>query len=213
MKLVFYTIFAFLMIPVLAVVLAGSADCVLAQTQEFSQSSTATVIIGQPPASVPCGWPTSGSISTLFGDPTDFPLEPSHLGIDIVPLSEEDLVGGQEVFSTVTGIVEHAWWDTSCGGKINILSTVGETTYFVRFVHLSQSTVNSWQGRIGTPVTAGTLLGRTHVGSFDGGCSTGTHLHYEVYVNGALVDPMGFTPGGNLGSSVTAGGCWWTPQQ
>lgn len=213
MKIKFYINLAFLIAPLAAANLALPVGCVLAQTQNFSQSSTAIVIIGQPPASVPCGWATSGYISTLFGEPTS--VQASHSGIDIAVPADSDIWPiGQDVFSTVTGTITDAWWDSACGGKINILSTVGETTYLVRFVHLSQSTVNNWQGRVGTPVTAGTLLGRTYAGAL-GDCSNGTHLHYEIYVNGALVNPMSpinYTPGANRGDSVTAGGCWWTPQ-
>lgn len=211
MKAKFCINLAFLIVPLAAANLALPVDCVLAQRQEFSQSSTATVIVGQPPASVPCGWPTTGYISTLFGDPTG--VQASHSGIDIAVPADSDIWSiGQDVFSTVTGTVADAWWDSACGGKINVVSTVGETTYLVRFVHLSQSTVNSWQGRINTPVTTGTLLGRTYAGAL-GTCSNGTHLHYEIYVNGALVNPVRYTPGASRGDSVTVGGCGWTPQR
>lgn len=73
--------------------------------------------------------------------------------------------------------------DCLCGNKGNCVRIVGDgviTTY----MHLADISVLK-----GQKVTAGQVIG--HIGST--GDSTGNHLHFEMRINGKLVDPINYT--------------------
>lgn len=168
----------------------------------ISAQDVGIVIVGNPPDAPPCGWPASGTIVVLFGVPGY--VEKFHSGIDI---GAGVLPGqNQPIYATVNGVISNAYWTTRCGGLIRIKSLDGR--YLVDYVHMSKSSINSWAPRVGEQVVRGEELGKTYHGPLPG-CSTGTHLHYRIYENGKLVDPMNFTPSrAKVGDVVTAGDCW-----
>lgn len=88
---------------------------------------------------------------------------------------------GTEVFAAASGTVTFAGWHEYGGGNRVVIDHGNglETTYN----HLSSSSV-----QVGQKVTRGdavALSGTT-------GASTGCHLHFEVMVNGEVVDPEGW---------------------
>lgn len=71
-----------------------------------------------------------------------------------------------------------------CGGNYgNYVLISHDGTYSTRYAHLSSVSVS-----VGDYVSQGQTIG--YIGST--GWSTGDHLHFEVYVNGAAQDPMNY---------------------
>lgn len=97
-----------------------------------------------------------------------------HSGIDMAGPS------GTAVYATGDGVVTHAGWQRGYGNLIKIQHELGTET---RFAHLSKIRV-----KVGQKVSRGARIG--DMGNT--GRSTGSHLHYEVRVNGRAVDPMSF---------------------
>jgi len=95
-----------------------------------------------------------------------------HAGLDMAGAH------GEPILSTAEGIVVRAGWVNGYGNFIEIDHGRGIST---RYGHLSRVQV-----RPGDRVVAGDQIGK--MGST--GRSTGTHLHYEVRVDGQAVDPM-----------------------
>jgi murein DD-endopeptidase MepM/ murein hydrolase activator NlpD len=96
-----------------------------------------------------------------------------HTGVDWVAPP------GTKIIAVGDGIVEQARWQTGYGKQIRIRHADGyETTYS----HLSKFAPHLVAG---TKVQTGQLIG--YVGST--GYSSGPHLHYELIINGLLVDP------------------------
>ena len=85
---------------------------------------------------------------------------------------------GSPVVTTSAGIVARAGWMGGYGNCVIVDHGGGVET---RYGHLSAITVAP-----GQQVSQGALLG--YVGST--GRSTGPHLHYEVRINGAAVNPL-----------------------
>jgi murein DD-endopeptidase MepM/ murein hydrolase activator NlpD len=96
-----------------------------------------------------------------------------HTGIDL-PASH-----GARVRAARSGRVVFAGWDA--GGFGNLIRVAHGNGVQSWYAHLS-----SFRVRRGSRVSAGTVIGR--VGS--SGFSTGPHLHFEVHVRGAAVDPL-----------------------
>jgi len=82
--------------------------------------------------------------------------------------------------------VHRAGWGGAYGNMIDIGHGRGMAT---RYGHLSRVLV-----RAGDKVKKGEIIG--HMGST--GRSTGSHLHYEVRVDGRAVDPMPFLRASNV---------------
>jgi murein DD-endopeptidase MepM/ murein hydrolase activator NlpD len=93
-----------------------------------------------------------------------------------------DMAGsyGTPVFATADGVVTHAGWDNGYGRLVKIQHDFGVET---RYAHLSQLRVE-----VGQRVSRGDRIGDMG----NSGRSTGTHLHYEVRLGGAAVNPMTF---------------------
>ena len=87
-------------------------------------------------------------------------------------------MAGTDIFSTADGIVTHAGWQSGFGKLVTIQHEFGIET---RYAHLSGIRVKE-----GQRVSRGDHI--ADMGST--GRSTGTHLHYEVRVNGTPVNPM-----------------------
>ena len=122
----------------------------------------------------PAIWPALGALTSTFGVRTDpFTATPSmHPGLDL------DVELGDPVHVTADGVVIDARAHPEYGNMVTVSHGFGIET---RYAHLSRSVV-----RPGTSVTRGQVVG--HAGST--GRSTGTHLHYEVWIDGHAVNPL-----------------------
>ncbi|MBQ4823371.1 MULTISPECIES: M23 family metallopeptidase [unclassified Leisingera] len=85
---------------------------------------------------------------------------------------------GTDIFATADGVVTHAGWQSGYGRMVTIRHAFGIET---RYAHNSKLRVTK-----GQRVSRG-----DHIADMGNtGRSTGTHLHYEVRVNGQPVNPM-----------------------
>ncbi len=125
-------------------------------------------------ASTPSIWPAVGWLSAGFGyRPDPFTGASSfHYGLDI------SADKGQPVVATATGVVESAEWNGNYGNLLVIDHGFGVKT---RYGHLSAFAVKQ-----SAPVKRGDLVG--YVGAT--GRATGPHLHYEILVNGQMINPL-----------------------
>lgn len=88
------------------------------------------------------------------------------------------------VFSTAPGVVKYAGWKGHFGRLVEIDHGNGVIT---RYGHLRRIYVKRGQK----------ISHRTKVGKMgSSGRSTGTHLHYEIHINGRTVDPLKFLKAG-----------------
>ncbi|MGR3290919.1 MAG: DUF5930 domain-containing protein [Paracoccaceae bacterium] len=87
---------------------------------------------------------------------------------------------GTDIVSTDDGVVIFAGWSSGYGRLIKIKHQFGLET---RYAHLSNIRV-----KVGQRVSRGDQIGDMG----NSGNSTGTHLHYEVRLNGKAVNPMTF---------------------
>ena len=97
-----------------------------------------------------------------------------HAGIDLAAPT------GTMIYATADGVVDRAEWSGGYGNMVEIDHGKGLQT---RFGHLSRILVKA-----GERVTRGmpiALMGST-------GRSTGSHLHYEVRIDGRAVNPVPF---------------------
>ncbi|MBR7554505.1 peptidoglycan DD-metalloendopeptidase family protein [Allobacillus sp. GCM10007491] len=117
------------------------------------------------------GWPAVGGRITSKMGPR---WGSYHKGIDIAG------VGNRTIKSADNGTVVQASWDGAYGNRVVINHNNGfKTTYS----HLSSMSVSP-----GQTVKKGQSIGQ--MGTT--GRSTGVHLHFEVYRNGALVNPLNY---------------------
>jgi murein DD-endopeptidase MepM/ murein hydrolase activator NlpD len=125
-------------------------------------------------ASTPSVWPVRGWVSSGFGRRVS-PFtgqDTMHGGLDIsAPMSTP-------VKAPASGIVVVAGPEKSLGNVIIVSHGYG---YKTTYGHLSKIKV-----RAGQTVKRGEIIGE--VGNT--GLSTGPHLHYEIEVNGAGIDPL-----------------------
>lgn len=91
---------------------------------------------------------------------------------------------GTPIHSTADGVVVHAGWLSGYGRLVKIKHEHGIET---RYAHLAKIRVKE-----GQRVSRGDRIGDMG----NSGRSTGTHLHYEVRVNGRAVNPMTFIKAG-----------------
>ena len=85
---------------------------------------------------------------------------------------------GTDIFATADGVVSHAGWQSGFGRLVKIKHAFGIETLYA---HNTKINV-----KVGQRVSRGDHI--ADMGST--GRSTGTHLHYEVRVNGKPVNPM-----------------------
>lgn len=85
---------------------------------------------------------------------------------------------GTPIYATADGVVTHAGWSSGYGRLIKIRHEFGIET---RYAHL-----NAMDVTVGQRVSRGERIGAMG----NSGRSTGPHLHYEVRVGGAPVNPM-----------------------
>lgn len=122
----------------------------------------------------PSIWPVAGWLTSSFGRRTDpFTGDPDfHPGLDI----SADY--GQPVLATGDATVESAGPNGSYGNMVVLDHQFGIIT---KYGHLSRIAVTAGQS-----VSRGDVIG--YVGST--GRSTAAHLHYEIWMNGKLTNPM-----------------------
>jgi len=125
-------------------------------------------------SSTPSIWPAHGWLTGTFGGRSDpFSGEPAfHQGLDI------STDKGQPVFATADGSVESATYTGDYGNLVVLRHGFGLST---RYGHMSGFNVKP-----GETVKRGAVIG--YVGST--GRATGAHLHYEILVNGKLINPL-----------------------
>ena len=125
-------------------------------------------------AATPSIWPAHGWLSSTVGNRRD-PFTGArdyHAGLDI------SADRGSPVYATADGTVAQSSYEGSYGNLIVVDHGYGLET---RYGHLA-----SYRVKAGAQVKRGDILGT--VGST--GRSTGSHLHYEVRVNGRLLNPL-----------------------
>ena len=98
-----------------------------------------------------------------------------HAGIDLAGPS------GTPIYATADGVVRRSGWNS--GGYGNLIELDHGRGIETRYGHLSRMLVGA-----GQPVKRGQLIG--YMGST--GRSTGSHLHYEVRIDGRPVNPIPF---------------------
>jgi murein DD-endopeptidase MepM/ murein hydrolase activator NlpD len=128
-------------------------------------------------AATPSIWPAHGYFTSGFGmrrSPFNYNVMEFHYGIDIAGPH------GSYIYATADGRVAFAGYRGGYGYLVIINHGYGFETYYA---HLS-----------GVNVSAGQWVSRGQVVGFMGrtGNVTGTHLHYEVHVNGVAVNPLNY---------------------
>ena len=133
-------------------------------------------IIGNP--DIPSIWPASGTVTSEFGE---IRKTHTHKGIDISNNT------GTPVRSTANGTVIAVGSSGKFGKRIMVYHGTDEngTTYLTIYAHLSEFKVG-----VGEKVDQGDIIGLMG----NTGFSEGTHLHYEIRVNGTPVNPRMFLP-------------------
>jgi murein DD-endopeptidase MepM/ murein hydrolase activator NlpD len=136
-------------------------------------------LVLQPENARPSVWPVEGRLTSPFAQRTDpFSGEGEfHKGIDI------SAPAGTPVHVTADGIVVHAEVSNGYGKLVVVDHGGGFQTYYA---HLSRFFVHT-----GQTVRRGELVGA--VGST--GSVTAPHLHYEVHMGGAPVNPTRYLRG------------------
>ncbi len=112
-------------------------------------------------------WPTAGRITQRFSW--------YHPGLDIANST------GTSVVAADSGRVVFAGWDGSGYGNMVLINH--GNGFVTRYGHLSQTTVISGQN-----IGRGQLIGK--MGST--GHSTGSHTHFEIYLNGVRANPLNY---------------------
>jgi murein DD-endopeptidase MepM/ murein hydrolase activator NlpD len=125
-------------------------------------------------AATPSIWPVAGWLTSYYGNRTD----PFTSGKDFHPGLDISADYGQPVIATGDATVVSAGRNGDYGNMVALDHGFGIVT---RYGHLSRIAVMGDQH-----VKRGDVIG--YVGST--GRSTGAHLHYEVWMNGQLADPM-----------------------
>lgn len=130
-------------------------------------------------AAIPSIWPVEGEVTDGFGkrhNPFGGASSEFHTGQDVAALR------GTPVIATGSGRVAFAGFQGSYGRTVVIDHGSNLTT---RYAHLSRIDVTANQ-----PIIRGEVLGQ--VGST--GRSTGPHLHYEIRISDAPVNPKSYLP-------------------
>ncbi len=137
-------------------------------------SVTAPISVPKPPdtGTVPASgkllWPTSGHVITQY-------YSWKHTGVDI------DGDYSSPIYAAADGVVEIAGWNNGGYGLMILIDNPNGMK--TRYAHSSKMFVKA-----GDHVKRGQVIAM--VGTT--GHSTGTHLHFEVYVNGKRVNPLSY---------------------
>ena len=115
-------------------------------------------------------WPLNGEITSYFG-PRALLGMTYHYGIDI------DGETGDPIIAAMPGTVTYSGWQGGYG-YLTVIESGGVEYYYG---HASELLT-----QVGQQVAAGDVIAK--VGST--GRSTGSHLHFEIRINGQAVDPL-----------------------
>jgi murein DD-endopeptidase MepM/ murein hydrolase activator NlpD len=121
----------------------------------------------KPKAGNKMNWPTAGARITQY-------FSWRHYAVDIANKI------GTPIYAADSGTIEYVGWGKGYGNQILINHGGGKKT---RYAHLSKAFVKS-----GQEVSKGQNIGA--MGST--GWSTGSHLHFEVIINGAKYNPLNY---------------------
>jgi len=124
-------------------------------------------------AARPSSWPVHGWISSGFGDRTNPVTNKAgfHTGVDIANDT------GTPIHVTADGVVAFAGWEGGYGKLVVVNHGNGYSSYYG---HLSEI-----RAAVGKAVKRGDVVGM--MGAT--GNTTGPHLHYEIRLYGAAIDP------------------------
>lgn len=124
--------------------------------------------------SIKIGVPTTGKITSKYGVRNVIfnDADPYHTGLDIAN------VLGTNIFSATEGTVVNVEQNNKYYGKLIEIESSG---VIFKYGHLNETLVSKDQ-----KVNLGDLIG--HMGST--GYSTGSHLHFEIRINGRSVNPQ-----------------------
>jgi murein DD-endopeptidase MepM/ murein hydrolase activator NlpD len=147
---------------------AALADKIRA-AQGVSAGPSGSVATGAPSASGMV-WPVAGTLTSGFGQRWGR----MHEGIDIAAGA------GTPIAAAAAGTVIVAGWNGGYGNMVVVDHGGGIST---GYAHLSSISVS-----VGQSVGQGTVVG----GMGTTGSSTGVHLHFEVRINGAATNPLGY---------------------
>lgn len=142
-------------------------------TGDATDSGTTTTTAAPINASLDLIWPTTGAVTSGFGNRIH-PITGGsrwHAGIDIGSRS------GTAIWAAQSGTVIFSGWMSGYGETVMI----DHGSFVTLYAHQSQRQV-----REGARISQGQQLGL--VGST--GNSTGPHLHFEVRISGSAVNPM-----------------------
>lgn len=151
--------------------LAADAQLEVAKQQQIMDSVKGNL---EQLAAIPSIWPTQGMVTAAFG-PRRSPFtgrNEFHQGMDI---SNKP---GTPIYAPAKGMVTFADVDAANGKTLVIQHGGGVVT---RYSHL-----NDFNVKVGDAVDRGQVIAAMG----NSGTSTGPHLHYEVRLNGAPVNPM-----------------------
>ena len=119
-------------------------------------------------------WPVNGPVTGVFGE-----ARPGHMHAGL------DIAAGE-------GTPIHA----ADSGRVVLIQGIGQSGGYGNFTCVqhtrSMSTCYAHQSRIGTSVGASVSQGQVIGAVGNTGHSFGAHLHFEVRINGAPVNPMGY---------------------
>ncbi len=117
-----------------------------------------------------------GRLSSRFGTRVHpiFKTRRMHTGVDLAAPT------GTPIYASGDGIIEKAGWASGYGKKVEIEHVNGFETAYGHMSRIADGI------KAGTRVRQGQIIG--YVGST--GNSTGPHLHFEIKVNGRMVDPL-----------------------
>jgi murein DD-endopeptidase MepM/ murein hydrolase activator NlpD len=124
----------------------------------------------------PLIWPCYGKVTSPYGyriHPV-YGVEQFHTGIDIANKP------GTKIYATADGVVKFTGWMEGYGKVVVVEHKFGYTTVYA---HLSVIKVKQ-----GQKISRGEVVGLMG----DTGTTTGPHLHYEVWKDGKLCNPIKF---------------------
>ena len=150
--------------------LEDQSAALAARIREAQQRAATQAAVSAPAGTGALAWPVSGPVTSGFG----VRWGRMHEGIDI------GVGEGTPVQAAAAGVVIYAGWMSGYGNLVVIDHGNGLST---AYAHNSSLAVG-----VGRSVAGGEVV------SYSGntGNSTGPHVHFEVRVNGAAVDPLGY---------------------
>lgn len=130
-------------------------------------------------------WPTKSTrITSRYGPRSCTGCSTFHRGVDVGAIRPG--VEGDPIFAMEDGVVEISTYHPAAGNYISINHGGGVQT---RYLHLQHLYV-----RAGQKVKKGTIIGTMG----NTGRSYGTHLHFEIIIDGRKLDPLRYFPSLNL---------------